>query len=73
MIPAGVAILVLSGLWLFGGLLARAGGALLMLAGLVGVAAIGNANAFVVFVLGAGLWLSAIGTTHCATVDSRVR
>jgi hypothetical protein len=35
MIPAelGVAILILAGLWLFAGLLAQAGGALLMLAG----------------------------------------
>jgi hypothetical protein len=50
--------LVLAGFWLFGGLMARAGGALLMLAGLVGVAAIGDANGLIVFALGAGMWLA---------------
>jgi hypothetical protein len=54
----GMAILALASLWLFGGLLARAGGSLLMLAGLLGVAAIGDVNGLIVFVLGAGIWLA---------------
>jgi hypothetical protein len=54
----GIAILALAGAWLFGSLLARLGGALLMLVGLVGVAATGDANGLVVFVLGAGMWLA---------------
>lgn len=60
----GFAILVLAGLWLFGGLLARATGALLMLAGAVGAAAIDDANGLVVFALGGGLWL--VGHFHYA-------
>jgi hypothetical protein len=53
-----MAALALAGFWLFGGLVARVGGALLMLAGLVGVAAISDANGPIVFVLGAGMWLA---------------
>lgn len=53
-----MAALALACLWLFGGLLARGAGALLMLAGLVGVAVTGDANGLVVFVPGAGLWLA---------------
>ena len=60
MIPTalGAAILILAGLWLFGRLLARAGGTLLMLTGLAGVAATGDAHGLVVSLLGAGIWLA---------------
>lgn len=60
MIPAelGFAILILAGLWLFGGLLARGAGSLLMLAGAVGVAVTGNTNGLIVLVLGAIMWLT---------------
>lgn len=42
----GVAILVVAGIWLFGGLLARWTGALLVVAGPVGIASTGDANGF---------------------------
>ncbi len=60
MIPAGLgfAILILAGLWLFGGLLARGAGALFMFAGAVGIANTGNTSGLVVLALGATLWLA---------------
>ncbi len=60
MIPAGLgfAILILAGLWLFGGLLARGAGALLMFAGTVGIATAGNTSGLAVLALGATLWLA---------------
>lgn len=66
MIPTGlgVAILILAGLWLFGGLLARGTGALLMFAGAIGIATTGNTNGLVVLALGAILWSA--GHCHCA-------
>ncbi len=60
----GIGILTLAGLWLFGGLLARAGGCLLMLTGAVGAAAIGTASGLVLFALGIALWL--VGHWHYA-------
>jgi len=57
----GVAILVVAGIWLFGSLLARWAGALLVVAGSVGLASIGDPNGFLLVALGAALWL--IG--HC--------
>ena len=57
----GVAILVVAGIWLFGSLLARWAGVLLVVAGSVGIASTGNANGFLLVALGIALWL--IG--HC--------
>jgi hypothetical protein len=73
MIPAelGIAILILAGLWLFAGLLARACGALLMLAGAVGVAVTGNVSGFVVVMLGAALSLA--GHWHYALRHGRFK
>lgn len=53
----GVAILVVVGVWLFGGLLARWAGVLLVAAGSVGLASTGNANGFLLVALGIALWL----------------
>ena len=54
----GVAILAVAGIWLFGGLLARWTGALLVIAGSVGIASTGDANGFLLVALGAALWLA---------------
>lgn len=54
----GVAIVLLAGLWLFGGLLARGIGALLVFAGAIGIATTGDSNGLVVLALGAILWLA---------------
>ena len=51
----GVAILVVTGLWLFGSLLARWAGVLLVVAGSVGLASTGDANGLVLVALGATL------------------
>jgi hypothetical protein len=53
----GVAILVLAGIWLFGSLLARWAGPLLVVAGSVGLASTGDANGLLLIVLGTVLWL----------------
>jgi hypothetical protein len=53
----GVAILALAGIWLLGSLLARWSGALLVVAGLVGIAITGDANGLLLIVLGTVLWL----------------
>ena len=53
----GVAILGAIGIWLFGGLLARWTGTLLIVAGSVGLASTGDANGFLLATLGAALWL----------------
>ncbi len=53
----GVAILALAGIWLFGSLLARWSGALLVVAGSVGLASSGDARGLLLIVLGAALWL----------------
>ena len=54
----GVAILAVVGIWLFGGLLARWIGVLLVVAGSVGLASTGNANGFLLVTIGAVLWLA---------------
>jgi hypothetical protein len=53
----GVAILVVVGTWLFGSLLARWAGALLVVAGSVGLASTGNSSGLFLVALGALLWL----------------
>lgn len=53
----GLAVLVAAGIWLFGGLLARWAGILLVAAGSVGLASTGDANGLLLVVLGAALWL----------------
>jgi len=53
----GVAILAVAGIWLFGGLLARWAGVLLVAAGSVGLAGTGNANGLFLVALGIALWL----------------
>lgn len=57
----GIAILVVAGIWLLGGLLARWAGVLLVAAGSVGLASTGNADGFFIVALGTVLWL--VG--HC--------
>ncbi len=57
----GVAILVVAGIWLFGSLLARWAGSLLVVAGSVGLASTGDADGFLLVALGVALWL--VG--HC--------
>jgi len=54
----GVAILGAIGIWLFGGLLARLTGALLVVAGSVGLATTGDPNGFLLIALGVLLWLA---------------
>jgi hypothetical protein len=58
MIPSllGTAILAALGFWLFGGFALRTGGALLVLAGAVGLASTGDANGLLLVALGAVLW-----------------
>jgi hypothetical protein len=53
----GVAILVVASIWLFGSLLARCAGVLLVVAGSVGLASTGNANGLLLVALGIALWL----------------
>ena len=57
----GIAILVVAGIWLFGGLLARWAGVLLVVAGSAGLASTGQADGLLLVALGAALWL--VG--HC--------
>lgn len=60
MIPSaiGTTIVALAALWLLGGFLARLGGALIALAGVLGLATTGNADALVVTAIGTLLWLA---------------
>jgi hypothetical protein len=60
----GIAIIVAIGFWLFGGIVLRVGGALIALAGAVGLALNGDANGILVFVIGIALWL--VGHWHFA-------
>jgi hypothetical protein len=53
----GIAVLAVIGIWLFGGLLARWSGALLVVVGSAGLATTGDANGFPLVALGAALWL----------------
>lgn len=53
----GGAILVVAGIWLFGSLLARWAGALLVVAGSAGIASTGDANGLLLVALGSALWL----------------
>jgi len=53
----GVAILAVGGTWLFGGLLARWAGALLVVAGSIGLVSTGDPDGFLLVALGAALWL----------------
>lgn len=55
---AGAVTLGLLLAWLFGGVLLRAGGLVLALAALAVLALTGEANAIVVFAIGAALWLA---------------
>lgn len=54
----GVAILAIAGIWLFGSLLARWTGVLLVIAGSVGIASTGDANGLPLVALGTLLWLA---------------
>jgi hypothetical protein len=57
----GITILAIAGIWLFGSLLARWTGVLLVAAGSAGLATTGDANGLFLVVLGIALWL--VG--HC--------
>jgi hypothetical protein len=54
----GILALALICAWTFGGIALRLGGAVIVLAGLVGLSVAGNASAILVFALGACLWLA---------------
>jgi hypothetical protein len=54
----GVAILIVAGIWIFGSLLARWAGVLLVLVGSVGLAATGDANGLLLLAIGSALWLA---------------
>ena len=54
----GVAILAAIVIWLFGGLLARWAGALLVVVGAAGLASTGDANGLFLVALGTLLWLA---------------
>jgi len=54
----GVAILGVIGIWLFGGLLARWTGALLVVAGSAGLATTGDPSGLLLVALGVLLWLA---------------
>ncbi len=54
----GVAILVVAGIWLFGSLVARWAGVLLVIAGSAALASTGDANGLLLITLGAALWLA---------------
>lgn len=54
----GALALGLLGAWIFGGVVLRLTGCLLVLSGLLGLASTGDANGIVVFTLGACLWLA---------------
>jgi hypothetical protein len=59
-IPAalGLVLLVLVGLWLFGGLLLRIGGALLAFMSVAALAFTGSPDALLATAIGAALWLA---------------
>lgn len=59
MIPTalGIALLALIGLWLFGGLLLRIGGAVLALGGMAVLILAGDPEALICVGVGAALWL----------------
>jgi hypothetical protein len=57
----GAAILVVASIWLFGSLLTRWAGILLVVAGSAGLASTGDTNGLLLVALGAALWL--VG--HC--------
>lgn len=54
----GILALALIGAWTFGGIALRLGGAVIALAGLLGLSLTGNASGLLVFALGASLWLA---------------
>ena len=54
----GIAILGAIGIWLFGGLLARLTGALLVVAGAAGLATTDDPNGLLLVALGVLLWLA---------------
>jgi hypothetical protein len=54
----GVAILAIAGIWLFGGLLARWAGALLVVAAAAGLASTNDPGGLFLLTLGAALWLA---------------
>lgn len=54
---AAIGILVVAGIWLFGSLLARWAGVLLVAAGSMGLASTGEPNGLVLVALGVVLWL----------------
>lgn len=60
----GGAILVLAGLWLFGGLVLRVGGLLLVFAGALDLGVGGDVNGTLVVGIGGFLWL--VGNWHHA-------
>jgi hypothetical protein len=74
----GVAILVVAGIWLFGSLLARWAGVLLVVAGSVGLASTGEPNGLVLVALWLvghllyrmrrGAWKSALAERLCLAV-----
>lgn len=53
----GVTILVVAGIWLFGGLLARWAGVLLVAAGSIVLASTGDPSGLLIVALGGALWL----------------
>lgn len=63
----GLALLALIGLWLFGGLLLRMGGAILALGGMTALALAGDPQALVCVGIGAALWLA--GHWHYALLS----
>ncbi len=64
MTALGIAALALLFTWIFGGLLLRAGGLLLVFTGAIVLALSGNANGILVAAIGAVLWL--LGHGHYA-------
>lgn len=64
MAALGIAALALLFTWIFGGLLLRVGGLLLVFAGAIVLALSGNANGILVAAIGAVLWL--LGHGHYA-------
>lgn len=54
----GVAILVAVGIWIFGGLLARWTGVLLVVVGSAGLASTGDPNGLFAVAFGAAVWLA---------------
>lgn len=63
----GGAILVLAGLWLFGGLVLRVGGLVLVFAGACSLAVGGEVNGILVAGIGGFVWL--VGNWHYALLS----